>query len=165
VGIEVQGAQGLSECLDTSSGAPYSDFQIPAGGANGFIGVTLKLFTTSNSDCSGTPFNTNYYPNGFGVSRIGNSMLSPKLDPVFSGAKFNNLGAWSVGGVVPVAGRVKGDLYELTSTNSSSPSAVVGDYIYYDGSSWQVFYAGQVTFQNGKLYINDGYTYLYLKPL
>ena len=164
VGIQASSVQDLSECGAFSSGTDFSNFQIPIGGANGFIRTNIKMFQNSSCIESGSSTSSYSYAKGFANAVPNYSMLSPSFDPTLSNAYFNYISQWNAGGIVSTTGRLKGDLLLITATSTTVPPANTGDYVYFNGTSFQQLPATGINIVDGKVYFNDQNVYMFIKP-
>ena len=147
----------LSACTVVSSGISYSNLTLPVGGNSGFMKMDLGLYTSA--DCSGTP-QTHAYQHGLAKPLAGISMMSPRN--ALPATSFHYLGEWSTGGVVATGNR--GDVYLVTNTSTSSPTASIGTKIYFNGASWDTSISGQISILNGRVYFDgEAYSFFYIK--
>lgn len=164
-GIQASTMQDLSECDSMSSGAAYSNFQLPVGGVNGFIITGLKLFQTPNCTESATSTPSSYsYSRGLANAVPSHSMMSPTDIPNLANINFNYISTWTLGGVVSPVGRVRGDIYLVNATNTTVPPASIDDYVYFDGTNFQTINGANIKISNDKVYFTPYYVRMFVKP-
>jgi hypothetical protein len=149
-GISVGAALPLvSNCISVStvSGTlTQTILTLPYGGKTGFLRTDISLF--SSSDCSGVP-NKIIYDHGLAEPIIGVSNMS--FSNTYNGDHINYHGNWADNSN-PTTGHIGDTFFKL----------MYGNYIYLSAtdSDWHVI---PLSFSDGRPYIDDDYTYLYIK--